>query len=283
MEKDMRYLNNRKDVVEEEKRRNKKLTADNRKLKILIFRHKILDYILVSVILGLVVFIGYHLYQYKVMEDKYTTMRENYTSIQNSYDEMSDTAAKSLKISKKLDRSNAKLVKSNKQLRKVVNEYEKREELHNNFGFAVTGKNDLSYDKVETLDQMLKKYKVNDTQLILAWIMTESGGMEKATNSQSTAKGYGQILDGTAKFVYTKLLGKSGYYNGIALDGNTNMEIMVAYINYLYDHNGHNLLKTIDSYRGLHDPDYIKKINSYLPGDKTVYSIDSALKSAANK
>ena len=95
--------------------------------------------------------------------------------------------------------------------------------------------------------------------------MTESNGVETAKNETSTAKGYGQFLDGTSRFVYTSLLNKSGWNSSVALDGNTNIEMMVAYIDYLYEKNNGDLYQIMKDYRGKQDiSGYVSKIDSYL-------------------
>ena len=94
--------------------------------------------------------------------------------------------------------------------------------------------------------------------------MTESRGRENAQNVASSAKGYGQFLNSTSKFVYTQLMGEKNWTPSVALDGDVGLEMICEYINYLYEKCGRDLSATITAYRGCHDPGYVAKINSYL-------------------
>ena len=96
--------------------------------------------------------------------------------------------------------------------------------------------------------------------------MTESKGYEEAKNSTSSASGYGQFLTSTSKFVFENLcdFDDRKWSSKVALDGDTNMEMMVAYVEYLYEKKDGDLYAAIDSYRGAHSEAYIAKINSYL-------------------
>ena len=186
-------------------------------------------------------------------------------------------------ISIQLQDENDKLLDSNKKKDKELKVFRERKELYDKYEYALVSdgkRTDITYDQIKSLQQLLKDKKVNDTDLFLSWIMTESGGKEKCTSSYSTAKGYGQILDGTSKFVYKKVMKKkSGWDNSIALNGKKNMELMSHYVDYLYLNNGKNLMKTIKRYRGKNDVSgYVGRMNEYLKGTgKTVSTISSTI------
>jgi uncharacterized protein YoxC len=160
------------------------------------------------------------------------------------------------------------LENQNKELVAQNEEYQKQIKMLTRYSYALVddaGKpTDIGYDDLVTLDSLLQGQRVNDMDLFLSWIMIESGGKETARNSKSTAKGFGQLLNGTSKWVWTDLLGRAGWHQNVALDGKTNLEMMVALVNRLYVDNGCNLHRAIDNYRGMHDAAYERKFNKYL-------------------
>lgn len=166
---------------------------------------------------------------------------------------------------------------------------EERKELYDKYEYAIindSGKRtDITYDQIIMLEKLVANTYVNDPNLYLSWIMTESKGIESAKNKNSSAKGYGQFLDSTSQFVWTKLMknDKDEWSSSISLDGNTNIEMMVTYVNYLFEKNNGNLYTTIDNYRGLHKDSYVQKINKYLvESGTTLEEVSSKLKDQYN-
>lgn len=189
-----------------------------------------------------------------------------------------------MKISETLDSQNKALVEANQAYYDELEELREKAELYDHYSYAMVdsygNRTDITYDQLKTLEELMKDAKVNDPDLILSWVMTESGGKENAKNPNSTAKGYGQFLDGTSRFVYSDLLNRSDWTPSVALDGETNLEMMVVYIDYLYERNGNDLYDAIRSYRGKKDiSGYVNKIDSYLMyNNKSVYQISLNLK-----
>ena len=203
------------------------------------------------------------------MTMEYNNLKKNYDYIESNLKSMSNTINELTKISEELDFQNQKLVESNQQYFEELSTLRKRTELYDKYEYALIDKSgkrtDITYDQLVTLKTLVKESKIPDEDLILAWIMTESNGVETAKNETSTAKGYGQFLDGTSRFVYTSLLNKSGWNSSVALEGNTNIEMMVAYIDYLYEKNNGDLYQIMKDYRGKQDiSGYVSKIDSYL-------------------
>ena len=140
--------------------------------------------------------------------------------------------------------------------------------------FDTVGKrNDITYEDIIYLEDLVKDEPVNDVDLYLSWIMIESEGYTKCTDEVSTAKGLSQFLDSTSELVYSSLDFTDEWYPNIVYDKEVCLAMMVKYVNDLYKlHNG-DLYKTIDSYRGLHDEPYLKLFNRYLAVNKK--SIDT--------
>ena len=186
-----------------------------------------------------------------------------------------------IEISMELDEQNKQLVQSNQEYYEELTEFREREELYDKYQFAMyhgAQRTDITYDQLRTLETLVQDSPICDEDLILAWVMTESGGFETAKNPNSTAKGYGQFLDTTSKFVYSNLLNKDGWTANVAYEGETNLEMMVAYIDYLYELNNGDLYETIRGYRGIRNvASYINKIDSYLAyNNKSIHQFASS-------
>lgn len=207
---------------------------------------------------------------------------DNYEYLLSKYDEMMVTIDELISISNQLDEQNKSLVESNQQYYEELEMFKEREELFNKYEWAMyneQGRNDITFEQLSTLQELVADSEMNDENLILTIIMTESRGIEKAKSSKSTAKGYGQFLDSTSKFVYTDLLNKSGWSPNVSLDGDINLEMTVAYVEYLYKQNDGDLYALITNYRGLEDTDYLRKIDSYLAEtDRSIEDIQLACK-----
>lgn len=190
------------------------------------------------------------------------------------------------KITKELDTDNTKLIKDNKRLQKVNKKLLKREELFDKYEAYLwdeEGKRtDITYSELETLEEKLKKSKIQDADFILSVAMTESGGDRNCTSDISTAKGYGQFLDGTSKFVYCDLMGNSDWDSSIAYDGKTNFKMMVEYFDYLLKINNRSMIDALRYYRGKQDIEpYMNRVNYYMKRsdkNKNVQALATKLK-----
>ena len=208
------------------------------------------------------------------MKSDYDSLKKNYNYLNGKYKSMSSMVDELTSISTELDEQNKAYYEELKVLRE-------RKELYDKYSYAILNdageRTDIKYDQIITLKELLKESSIDDEDLILAWIMTESNGNEKAKNTKSTAKGYGQILDGTSKFIYTNLMNNNSadWHSTIALNGDMNIEMMVTYIDYLYDKNNGDLYDIMRDYRGKQDiSGYVSKIDSYLENaDKSVEDI----------
>lgn len=208
------------------------------------------------------------------LKSDYKSLKENFNYLNGQYKSMTNMVDELTSISTELDEQNKAYYEELKVLRE-------RKELYDKYSYAILNdageRTDITYDQIITLKDLLKESSIDDEDLILAWIMTESNGNEKARNTKSTAKGYGQILDGTSKFIYTNLMNNNSadWHSSIALNGDTNIEMMVTYIDYLYDKNNGDLYDIMRDYRGKRDiSGYVSKIDSYLQNaDKSVEDI----------
>lgn len=166
-----------------------------------------------------------------------------------------------------LDSSNTKLKKENKSLNSDLKKFTKRAELYNKYEYAVYDKagkrTDLTYEQIATGEELMKKEGI-DPDLLFGIIMTESGGDENATSSTSTARGYGQFLAGSGKYVYENVLHLGTYNHSMAYNGNTNIKMAAGYLGYLKNKRGFSAYKAVKAYRGIEPTAYIRTINSYI-------------------
>ena len=209
--------------------------------------------------------------RYDVLANNYNVLESNYSILVEKYDSFNTTIDELLEICSTIDSQNKELAESNDKYYEELQVFYEREELFDKYEYAIydraNNRTDITYDQLLTLEKLVEDSKICNEDLILSIVMTESVGREKAKSTESTAKGYGQILDGTSKFVYTKLLGNSSsdWNSSIALDGYTNLQMMVAYIDWLYATNNNNLFAAIRGYRGKQDiTKYVASIDSYL-------------------
>jgi soluble lytic murein transglycosylase-like protein len=98
--------------------------------------------------------------------------------------------------------------------------------------------------------------------------MVESRGTKTAANSVSTARGYGQLLKGTATYVYETIMknGKGSYNHSMAFDGNLNIKMTAYYICHLLEKRNGNLFATMKNYSGRNNSgtySYISMMNSF--------------------
>jgi soluble lytic murein transglycosylase-like protein len=208
------------------------------------------------------------------LESDYESTKSDLTTLKSNYSSMKETI-------EELDATNAALEEENTALDTQLKTFATRSELYDKYEYALydtDGKRtDLTYTQVQTGEELMKE-KGLDPDLLFGIIMTESNGIEKASNSESTARGYGQMLAGTAKLTY-EILQKHGsgtYNHSMAYNGDTNISMVVSYLSYLKGL-GKSLNETIIGYRGLNDPRYFRTINSYI--SKSGNSLD---KIAAN-
>lgn len=89
----------------------------------------------------------------------------------------------------------------------------------------------MCYSHLLKLDETAKKVDINP-YLVLSMFKLESQWNSQAKNAVSTARGYGQILEGTGRAVWTKILNKSGYSHDMALDPYINIEMGTSYLAY---------------------------------------------------
>lgn len=215
--------------------------------------------------------------KYESLTNQYDNLYESYDGIYNEYmnninyaNKCQDNIVKLNELVQELTEQSNSLVQSNDEYFALIQQYEQREELFDKYEYAIMRTNgtrtDITYDQLINLEQVAEEKDI-DVDLVLSISMVESEGTEKVCNSSSTARGYGQILNTTGKFIYEKIMNKGTYNHDYALNGYTNFEMMVNYLRYLENTNGSNLYATIRNYRGEGGSvlsSYIRKIDNYL-------------------
>lgn len=220
-----------------------------------------------------------------LMADNQSLIAEN-QSLSSTYNDAVLILSDVSEIAYQLDQQNRTLNDDLNDALEKIKQYESREELFDSYEWALFRENgsrtDISYNDIITLEELVDEKDLSDdtVDLVLAMAMTESNGNANARNVSSSAVGLGQFLSGTGRFVYTSLMGNDVYnHQETASDSETNLEMMVYYLEYLDVKNNHNIERVISCYRGIESPNYKYKINSYLAkNDLSLATIDISTK-----
>lgn len=220
-----------------------------------------------------------------LMADNQSLIAEN-QSLSSTYNDAVLILSDVSEIAYQLDQQNRILNDDLNDALEKIKQYESREKLFDSYEWALFRENgsrtDISYNDIVTLEELVDEKDLSDdtVDLVLAMAMTESNGNANARNISSSAVGLGQFLSGTGRFVYTSLMGNNVYnHQEIASDSETNLEMMVYYLEYLDVKNNHNIERVISCYRGIESPSYKYKINSYLAkNDLSLATIDISTK-----
>lgn len=122
-----------------------------------------------------------------------------------------------------------------------LNMLRERSELYDKYEYAVINESgnrtQLTYAHIKLGEELMLE-KGLDPDLMFGTIMVESRGNPTLVNPSSGATGYGQFLDSTAKWVWTKLMNNESYNSELRKDGEINIKMMVEYYDYLYSEEG---------------------------------------------
>lgn len=220
-----------------------------------------------------------------LMADNQSLIAEN-QSLSSTYNDAVLILSDVSQIAYQLDQQNRTLNDDLNDALEKIKQYESREKLFDSYEWALFredgSRTDISYNDIITLEELVDEKDLSDdtVDLVLAMAMTESNGNANARNVSSSAVGLGQFLSGTGRFVYTSLMGNDVYnHQETASDSETNLEMMVYYLEYLDVKNSGNIERVISCYRGIESPSYKYKINSYLAkNDLSLATIDISTK-----
>lgn len=109
--------------------------------------------------------------------------------------------------------------------------------------------------------------------------MVESEGNRMAENSYSGARGYGQVIASTGKYIYENMLNEGTYSHVYAYNGKTNIRLVATYLDYLIK-NKKSLFDVLKQYSGRstsHTYAYINRVNKALKGYNSVANISESL------
>lgn len=220
-----------------------------------------------------------------LMADNQSLIAEN-QSLSSTYNDAVLILSDVSQIAYQLDQQNRTLNDDLNDALEKIKQYESREKLFDSYEWALFredgSRTDISYNDIITLEELVDEKDLSDdtVDLVLAMAMTESNGNANARNVSSSAVGLGQFLSGTGRFVYTSLMGNDVYnHQETASNSETNLEMMVYYLEYLDVKNNHNIERVISCYRGIESPSYKYKINSYLAkNDLSLATIDISTK-----
>lgn len=193
--------------------------------------------------------------QLEKYKDAYTKSEKKNMDLSEEIKDMKLVIKKTDKSILKLKKDNISINKKNKELIRKYNKLASRIKLYEKYKYAVideSGKRtDLTYSQIKLGEQLMKEKGYNP-HILFSIGMVESGFNESETSSKSTAKGYTQFLDGTAKFTWEHLLkhGKGSWHPSLALNGENNIRMCVAYFDYLIKKHDGNFYKAMGQYCG---------------------------------
>lgn len=112
-------------------------------------------------------------------------------------------------------------------------------------------RNDLTIDLLIVGDQLMNQFGLNP-DLLFGIIMVESEGHADKINPYSGAKGLGQFLPDTGRFIFNTYIDKAMVYddNTTPFNAEYNLRMTAYYLNYLYINHNNSTMDVIKEYCG---------------------------------
>lgn len=255
------------------KRENQKLRAIS-----LVLGLSLILTILLLVLVSISYIKNNNAHELKELKSKYNSLVEDYNEItleNAAYKETNAAYEETIRNMNGLiidmQEQDEKLVETNEEYLSQLSVLQQREELYDKYDYAIKRiddgtRTDITYEQLINLEEEAEKRGI-DTDLVLSIVMVESDGVETAKSSQSTATGYGQFIYDTGKFVYEDLLHQGTYNSTVALNGDTNLTMMTAYLEHLADIWNNDIYMIMKNYRGKDGDildDYMARVDRYL-------------------
>ena len=137
-----------------------------------------------------------------------------------------------------------------KKKNQVIKEYERRSEIAKEYSYALEyPDSDITLKQIQYGLVLEEKYDLS-LHLVMNLIRLESGFNKDATNSKSTARGYGQFLIGTGEYVWEDLLKRDNYSHDKAFDPYNNLDMQFAYLNELLNTDNGSIRNALIAYNG---------------------------------
>lgn len=220
------------------------------------------------VMLTLLITVGGLIYQNKSLQQTVASNKQTMANQSKQIVQLTVENNELCNIIDQIDDQIKEVEEVNKSYVDELNLLRSRSELYDKYEYAITyggERTELTYAEIEYGEQLMLAKELNP-HLMFGSIMVESNGKSNTVNHSSGATGYGQFLDSTAKWVWTKLLGNKTYTSNLRKDGKANIQMMAEYYDYLYAETG-STFKVIKQYSG-NSTDagaamYLDKINSF--------------------
>ena len=196
-------------------------------------------------------------------------LNKELTTIKNEYNKQDKTISDLESVVTDLDTQLHQVADVNKTYVDELTEFRQRSELYDKYSYAIineSGKRtELKYEEIKYGEELMQAKGLNP-HLMFGTIMVESGANPNAVNKKSGATGYGQFLNSTAKFVWTKLLNNESFDPNVMKDGKSNILMMAEYYEYLNSYKS-GTFEIIKQYSGNSTDEgarnYLAKINRY--------------------
>lgn len=160
----------------------------------------------------------------------------------------------------------------------------KREELYDKSEIAVMNtcnkRTDMTYEEIEHLVETCEE-KSLPYELFTYIIKLESNFNPTLESNQSSATGYMQVIEGTGRYTYEKVMGNppGSYNHSMALDPKMNITLALNYFEYLFGRADEDVEEVLKRYSGFYSPygigyKYFDILDNHM--DKFDYSISKA-------
>lgn len=222
-----------------------------------------------------------------------TTKQNTYLSneieaLTTSNNELVQDLTAMTQVSLELESQNNLLINDNKALAEEYDEVyaelsklQAREELYDRYSYAIIydgHRTDVKYDALKHLEDIAEELGMtqDSIDLCLSFVLNESRGNENAYNA-SGASGLGQLMPGTGKFVWDKLMDNKGIeydHSTIPFDGSTNLEMTLRLLDYLGEYYNNDTKDVITSYCGGYMQGYVNSLNIHLSKGPTPTTVE---------
>lgn len=209
------------------------------------------DITLVTLVISLIVTAGVFINKYSDSKDECSELKKTVTTQTDKIEQLTKDLEKET-----FDKKEYEVLKN-------------RKELYDEYSYVLVdesgNRTDMTYEQLEYGIGLMEKEGI-DPDMLFSIIMVESRAHEDAANSSSTARGYCQILESTARSMYASLGRDPSQYNheAMATDGKLNMELGVELISRNMEKYDGDVDKVMSLYTGGVSRGYYDRLEKYL-------------------
>lgn len=164
-------------------------------------------------------------------------------------DQLSDLQSQILEKQSELDSINKSITDNQAKLNDMSYDVSIMEKYNYALYDTNGDRNDITIDLLKQVEDKCNGTNI-DPNLVLGIVMVESEGHAGVTNSHSGAAGLGQFMPDTGEFIANNYLNLSYDHSVTPYDKETNINMMVEYLSYLYNKYNGDIISMIKEYSG---------------------------------